>query len=772
LKLGVSAFRDSALLLATLAFASPAQAQLGMGHSTHVAGADEQPLTGNQPVTFQADAVSYDKQHGLVSAEGHVEAWQNDHILRADRVTFDRNTNVAAAYGHVVIVEPDGEVIFADYAELTQGMKEGVMTGMRALLASNGRLAGNGARRTDGKLNELSRGVYTTCNVCALDPDAAPLWQLRANHITQDLEHKRIEYTDAYLDIWGFPIFYFPYFAHADPSVKRQSGLLIPSVGASDKHLGTFAIIPYYWVLGEHSDLTLTTTVSSQTGPQLEASYRRDFNFGQIRITGALAYLDKENPVLGDPEPPSGLSGYLFAHGAFSYDDTWRYGFDVNVASSIDYMRDYRVPGYGASVLGSDLYIEGFGVGSYARVDARAYQGLNSSINQSLLPYVLPRYEYSYFGGPDALGGRLSFDTQDFSLLREEGTNDQRVAGRVQWDRPFAGLLGDRWLFTLQGSAAAYNANVLGGQPNFAEKNAGNSVHGQAQAAVKLNWPFVRDSGSLGTQVIEPIVQVIAAPQAGNSRADNTPNEDSLDYEFTDATLFQLNRFGGYDRYDGGVRANYALHAAWSFKGGQVLDALVGGSWQEHIEQNLYPEFQPWNGFERGAHQSDIVARVGFDPNSWWNFTARGRFDHTNGDVRFADGITSFGKPILRVSAGYFYGQTNPYTLYLNNYNIPSQFIYQPTNIYGPFNAFFTPRQEAEGAVTTHVGRYSASVNARRDVETGKLVSLGADAKYEDECFIFDILATRRYTSINFDRGDTTILFSVTFKTVGQVGFK
>ena len=750
--------------------ATPARAQfsgLAQGHS-----GNNQPATGNEPVTFQADSVSYDREHGLVSAEGHVEAWQNDHVLRADRVTFDRNTNVAAAYGHVVIAEPDGEVIFADYAELTQGMKNGVLTGMRALLAENGKLASNGARRTEGKLNELSRGVYTTCNVCALDPDAVPLWELRANHITQDLEHKRIEYTDAYLDFWGFPVFYFPYFSNADPSVHRQSGLLIPSVGISDKHLGTFAIIPYYWAIDDHSDVTFTGTLSTITGPQIEADYRRDFNNGVISVDAAIAYLDRESPVIGDLDPPQGLQGFAFLHGLFNWDDTWRYGFDINVASSVDYMRDYRIPGYGANVLGSSVFIEGFGVGSYAKLDARAYQGLNSSVQQSLLPYVLPRYEYSYTGGPDVLGGRVSFDTQDFDVLREEGTNDQRAAAKLEWDRPFAGPLGDRWLLTVQGLAAAYNANVLGGQPNYQDKNAGESVHAQAQAALRLNWPFVRDAGSLGTQTIEPIVQVIAAPEAGNSRMANTPNEDSLDYEFTDATLFQLNRFGGYDRFDGGTRVNYALRGSWSFPGGQSLEGLVGQSWQEHIQHDLYPEFQPWNGFELGRHASDIVARASLVPNSWWDFTARGRFDHENGDLRFADAITSFGKPILHVSAGYLYGETNPYTLYLNNYNIPSIFQYQPKNIYGAYNAFFTPRQEAEAAVSTHVGRYTVSANARRDLETGNLVSLGADAKYEDECFIFDFLAERRYTSINFDQGDTTILFTVTLKTVGQFGFK
>ena len=56
-----------------------------------------QQASRDQPVTFTADSVEYDRENSLVIADGHVEAWQDDHVLRADRVTFDRNTGVAAA---------------------------------------------------------------------------------------------------------------------------------------------------------------------------------------------------------------------------------------------------------------------------------------------------------------------------------------------------------------------------------------------------------------------------------------------------------------------------------------------------------------------------------------------------------------------------------------------------------------------------------------------------------------------------------------------------
>ncbi len=733
---------------------------------------EAQPLSGNEPVTFQADSVTYDKDHGLVAADGHVEAWQNDHVLRADRVTFDRNTNVAAAYGHVVIVEPDGQVLFADYAELTQGMRSGVLTGMRALLAQNGRLAANGARRTDGKLNEMTRGVYSTCNVCALNPNKPPLWELRAHLLTEDLENQRIEYQDAYLDFFGIPVFYMPYFSNSAPSVKRQSGLLAPSIAVTDSHLGAYVALPYYLVLDDQSDLTLTPLIATRTGPQLEALYRRDFNNGVLRIDGAVARDQGANQTPGQNSGAKGIQGYVFAHGVFDWDKTWRYGFDINLATSTDYLRDFHVPGYGANVLTSDAFVEGFGTGSYAKLDIRTYQGLDSSIKQSLLPYVLPRFQYSFFGEPDALGGRLSFDTQEFNVSRQQGTNDQRLAGRLTWDRPFAGPLGDRWLFTLQGTAAAYNANVLNAQPNYQDNDVASGVHGQAQVALKLNWPFLRPDGMGGNQIIEPIVQVIAAPQSGNSLRDNIPNEDSLNYEFTDATLFQLNRFGGYDRYDGGLRANFALRAEWNLAGGQKLEGLLGASYEQHIDRNLYPQFQPWNGFEPGSRLSDVVTRASYVPNRFFDITARGRFDHSNGDIRFADAIGTAGVPLLRVSAGFVFSSTNPYAEYLDNFNDPT--LFKPNLFFGPFpgpfNQFFIPREEATVGATTHFGGYTISADARRNLETGKLISVGTNAKWENECFAFDIYAARRFTAINNDSGDTTVLFTIILKTVGAFG--
>ncbi len=692
-----------------------------------------QPLTRTEPVTFTADHVEYDRDNAIVSASGNVEAWQNDNVLRADKITFDRNTNVAAASGHVVMVQPDGQVLFSDYAELTEGLRDGVLKGMRAILAENGKLVANGARRTEGAINEVSRVVYSTCNLCAADPTKPPLWQIRARSGVQDGENKKIEYRDAVLDIYGVPVAYFPYFWHADPSVKRESGLLVPSFGQASR-LGAFLSTPYFWAIDEVSDATITPTLTSQQYVNLNTQYRRRFNDGTLDIDAGIGR------DLGKIEAD------IFARGRFAYDDTWRYGFDIDRATSSRYLRDYRVNNR-ADVLTSRVFVEGFGTGAYTKLDSIAYQGLVDSIRQNRLPYVLPRYEYSFFGEPDALGGRLSFDTQNFNVLRQVGTNTQRAAATLNWQRPFAGAYGEVYGLTLQADTAAYTATSLNQNPNFARSASTETARAQPQVAVEVRWPLVRDGW--GTQLIEPRLQLVAGPNTGSGRNQNIPNEDSLDFEFTDSNLFSLNRFPGLDRLEGGVRANVALHLNWTVGDAQV-DGLVGQSYRTRRDDT----FPVGSGLERKA--SDIVTRTTVAPASWLDLTGRTRIDNRNGRIRFADAIGSTGTPLLRVSGGYIYSAVNPYFLY-DTPTTPA--------------SYFRHRNEATVSASTQFNKYRASAYVRRDLDLAKFSSAGVRATYEDECFIFDVSYNKRYTPLNGDNGATSILFQLTFKTVGQFGF-
>ncbi|OJW23351.1 MAG: hypothetical protein BGO51_15920 [Rhodospirillales bacterium 69-11] len=732
-----------AALLVTLVLGLAPVAQAQPGGLANI-GQGGKNLSASEPVTFTADKVEYDRDNALVIASGHVEAWQNDHIMRADRITFDRNTGVAAALGNVVLLEPSGEVLFADYAEMSQNMKEGVLKDMRALLAENGRLAANGARRTDGVINELSKVVYSTCNLCASDPTRPPLWQVRAASAVQDLENKKIEYQDAVMELYGVPVAYAPFFAHPDPSVKRQSGILPPLMGASS-HLGAFYGQPYYWVIDDQSDATITPTITTRSGPELDVEYRRRFNNGYVELNASGGYLDNS---------PQGTIG---GRGLFNLDENWRWGFDVSRASSVDFVRNFHFTtglAGDANVLSSQVFLEGFGQGAYARVDTKFYQSLNTALVSNWVPTVLPRAQYSYFGLPDSLGGRLSVDTSVFNVIRTYGANTRRGALTVNWDRPFTGPLGDLWKVTLHADAAAYDVSQFEQQPTFAPNSQADDARAQPQAAVFVRWPFMRDMGDWGQQLIEPMAQLIVAPQVGDSQNRRYPNEDALDFEFTDANLFAFNRFSGIDRLEGGTRANVALHGAW-YVGGTAFDGLIGQSYRT-TKNNLFP---PGSGLNDQV--SDVVARTSFTPTDWLDLTARGRFDHKSFTPRFWDLVTSVGGPRLRVNAGYLYTTYNPYTYYD-----------QPQQPPPLGNQYYQARNEVTLSASSTWGNYRLSTFARRDITNDRMVSLGGDVAYEDECFILDVQFYRRYTSLNNDNGSTAVLFLFTFKTLGQFGYR
>ena len=315
---------------------------------------------------------------------------------------------------------------------------------------------------------------------------------------------------------------------------------------------------------------------------------------------------------------------------------------------------------------------------------------------------------------------------------------------------PLRGAFGEVYGLTLQNVAAGYTATSLNQNPNYARNTSAETARDHPQVAIDVRWPLVRNGGRLGTQIIEPIAQFVAGPNTGGgARARNIPNEDSLDFEFTDQNLFSLNKFPGVDRLEGGIRANVGLHLNWTV-GDASVDALVGQSYRAHRDDT----FPTGSGLERRA--SDIVTRTTVTPAAWLDVTGRTRVDNRNGNIRFADAIASTGTPQLRLTGGYIYSAVNPYFFY-DTQTVPASYLQH--------------RNEGTVGISSQYGQYKLSANARRDLNSNRMVSTGVRGTYEDECFIFDAIFNRRYTSLNGDNGSSTFLLQITLKTVGQFGF-
>ncbi len=319
-------------------------------------------------------------------------------------------------------------------------------------------------------------------------------------------------------------------------------------------------------------------------------------------------------------------------------------------------MRDFNISGY-ESVLTSTAFIEGFGVGSYSKLDTIAYQGLATTITQNELPYVLPRYQYSYFGEPDAWGGRFRFDTEDFNVIREVGTNTQRASASLDCSAPFVGDLGELYNLQLHLDSAAYVATSLNQQPSFSTDGSAEVEQAEPTAALKMSWHSCAPAKAPARRRSSPSCNWSAARMRAASWDGTSPTKTALPSNSQIQPVLDQPLPRHRPAFEGGLRANVGVHTSWLIDGASV-DTVVGQVYREHLDRSLPLR----SGLDH--HVSDVVARTTFTPNSWLDLTARTRVDPRNGNIPFIEGVASAGQPLLRVSSAYFYSSTNPYFLF------------------------------------------------------------------------------------------------------------
>src|SRR5271155_2582649 len=174
------------LLLSTTAYAAappiknffPPKANPKIGQSA--------PVNPHGPFLLRADEITYDQDMDIATATGNVEISQGDRVVMADTVSYNRRAQTVTASGNVTLMEPSGEVVFGDYVELDDDLRDGVVNNIRVLLTDNSRIAAVAGQRTEGSREDFVKGVFSPCNLCASDPTRAPLWQMKSVRMTRD----------------------------------------------------------------------------------------------------------------------------------------------------------------------------------------------------------------------------------------------------------------------------------------------------------------------------------------------------------------------------------------------------------------------------------------------------------------------------------------------------------------------------------------------------------------------------------------------------------
>jgi len=308
------------------------------------------------------------------------------------------------------------------------------------------------------------------------------------------------------------------------------------------------------------------------------------------------------------------------------------------------------------------------GAGDRSFFDIRSiyYYGFSLQDVQSQLPIIHPVLDYSNVLAHQVAGGELSYKVNLTSLSRQQASFDaisqtavntgactsntadtavlipsncllrgipgeyNRASAEVDWRRTLVTYNGQEItpFLHLRGDFATLNINNQPGVANYIAPGQSDLARVMPTAGVEYRYPLI-DVEPWGTQTIEPIAQLIVRPN--ETDIGKFPNEDAQSLVFDDSDLFKIDKFSGWDRAEGGGRANVGFQYTAQINRAGSVNVLFGESYQLFGINSFTAGVNDITntGLNSGLDKtaSDYVGRVTYQPNTVYSFTARGRFD-------------------------------------------------------------------------------------------------------------------------------------------------
>ena len=743
---------------------------------------DTPPLPEEQ-LLLESDELIYDNDRALVIAIGNVQIAYGRSTLVADRVEYNQQSGRVIATGNVEILEPNGNRIFAKEIDITDDFRDGFVSALNVQTPDNTRIAAESAERRDGTVTQFNNGVYTACLPCKENPQKPPFWQIRAKKVIIDNNTKTVEYEDASFEFFGVPVINLPRFAHADPAIKRKSGFLVPSF-SEDENLGFGYRQGYFFNLAPNYDLTVWGTYYDRQGFLGEAEWRHRLANGEYSIR--YAGIDQEDPSVFNPrfvDSRQDDRNAVITHGLFDINDRWKFGWNALFQSDENFARTYDIAGYDSRDVTNEVFLTGIGEKNYFdlraqdflvqdnQIDFTAAQAGNQTFDEQQAD-VLPILDYNAVTGDEFALGQVSLDVNIANVSRDvfQIANFDSMLGPPAANERFTGLEGTTSRISAElewkGSQITENGLVvttsLSARADAIHQDSDNlnsvfnpltsneSIFRTMPAAMlEIRYPLIADSGT-ATHILEPIAQIIARPD--ETDIGDFANEDAQSLVFDTSNLFVRDKFSGYDRVEGGTRANLGFQYSASFLGGGSLDIVAGQSFHISGDNSFAATNDLVNvGEESGLEtdRSDYVASLQVSDGGGISTGVGVRLDEEDLGLQRAEVSSRIVQPDYSFTGSYIFTEAQP------NYR---------GNITNPLR----DRHEVSGSGSVRLNEnWRAFGSITYNIESSARVREGFGIAYDDDCFSFSISYANLNEAFTGDSSERSISFSLGLRTIG-----
>ena len=677
------------------------------------------PAPAQQQSFLEADTISVDDATGDINAQGNVLVAFEDERVSGDQLIWIKSQQRILVTGNVVFTQKDGTKSYAMAMELDEAMQRWAITEIKSYLENETRLKAALAARTEATRVELSGATYTACPECG-DPDAEPLWQLRAQTIINDEEKKDIIYRNTRLEVLGVPVFYTPYLRHAAPAVERRSGFLTPSF-TSQSDFGTGIRTPYHFALAPNYDLTLAPSFTEKEGVVLDGNWRHLTRQGSYSMD---FYAHQPEGTLDKADGDHNFRGGLIGSGTFNTRGL-QTSFSVNEPSDDLFFRRYQITN--ADVLTNRIDVSRYYGADYLNINVRQFRNTLSNETTNTVDFILPDVTYIKQFDDAPLDGQMQLVNRVSYSARDLGVDVTKASTRLDWSYRHISNAGFVWNLENKAQLDAYMFNEHG--PEAGSPDSETETLAADSFGVTLAYPLVRRVPT-SRQTLKPMAQLVLA--SDNDRFDRVPHRTGAIYELNANNLFSLAA-----PEDETSRVNYGVDHALETAGGLRTRFFVGQSYNLSNDS-----FSMASGFSDEASSVVTEAEIGYRGLS---LSQNLRIDREDGKI--LRHRTRAGFQGKRFSAG-------------------ADYTFLDTGQAGNAN----PREELTSQFDVRLSdQWRFGARFQQDLELSDRIRDEVHLTYQDDCTYVQLLFDRDHRQVGTIEPETQVRLVFALRTLGGI---
>ena len=368
-----------------------------------------------------SDKITYNKKEfTILTSEQSIYLDGKGNKLEANKFFYDLKLKKIKASGNVNYFNNTGDHFKFSFFEYYEDLQKGSGENFLGQMADKSSLEGASAE-IDGKKGTLiinqdksgkKRNAYTSCESEKGSDgsilEKCPDWSVTSSKTTHDKNKKMLYHKNVLVNIRNVPVFYTPYFSHPDPSVKRKSGFLPPSI-KNFTNLGRAFKTPYFLEIGDSKDFTFTPVYYTEENPVFLGEYRQKNKNSELYVDTSYSKgykeLNKKSDDGSTIERTGGSRNHFFFNFLGSYDDLLFASNDLEMniqkISQKNYLKVHQINTLNikqdVSALQNDVILRSYEDNKQLTLEAYVYENLNEETRNKKYQYTLPSITFNNF---------------------------------------------------------------------------------------------------------------------------------------------------------------------------------------------------------------------------------------------------------------------------------------------------------------------------------------------------------------------------------------